>query len=83
MKEKNLNNELLYFDMPEYDNINEPEPAVTVTIKCKTVEDFQELKQLLKDKIYNGAKVFDGMQRETKKSTWYPLKEKASKYYYE
>jgi len=37
---------------------------------------------LIKQHLYNGQKVFDGMQRKDKKSTWYPLNVKASKYRY-
>ena len=70
-------------DMPEYNNIKQPDPFITATFKFKNQEDFEEFKALVKEKIYNGAKMFDGMQTKTKKQAWFPLKEKASRYQYE
>ena len=70
-------------DMTEYNNINQPGPAVIVEIKFKTVEDYNEFHKKIKKYLYDGEKVFDGMQSKTKKNTWYPLKEKPSNYIYE
>ena len=69
-------------DMPEYDNNNIGQPEVMVVIKFRNIEDFDEFHTLLKNHIFNGEKVFDGMQRQTRKTTWYPLNRKASKYVY-
>ena len=69
--------------MPEYNNVKQPDPEITVTIKFRNKEDYDEFHALIKKHLYDGKKVFDGMQRKDKKTTWYPLKEKASKYYYE
>jgi hypothetical protein len=72
-----------WLDMPEYNNVKEEDPAVEVKIRFKKVEDYIEFHELLKKHLYQGKKVFDGMQKKDKKYTWYPLKEKASKYTYE
>ena len=71
-----------YIGMPEYNNIKEPEPLITATFKFKNEKDFSNFKDLVQKYIYNGVKVFDGMQRKEKKSAWYPHKEKSSKYEY-
>lgn len=76
-------NEQLYFNMPEYNNLNLPPPLIEATFKFRSEEDFEEFNYLLKKYIYNGQKIFDGMQRKDKKSAWYPLLEKSSKYQYE
>jgi hypothetical protein len=59
--------------MPEYANVQRPDPVVTATFKFRSVEDFDEFLDLLKKHVYGGAKVFDGTQRVETKSTWYPL----------
>ena len=70
-------------DMPEYDNEWEEEPECIAVFKFKTREDYEAFKELVKKHLYNGERVFDGMQRKDRKTTWYPAKEKASKYRYE
>ena len=69
-------------DMPEYNNVPEIPPAIVATFKFRNQEDFLIFNNLLKKHLYNGEKVFDGMQRKEEKSTWFPLKEKANKYRY-
>lgn len=68
--------------MPEYNNKVAKEPMITATFKFRNQADFDEFNRLLRCYVYGGAKVFDGMQRKTVKSTWFPLKEKASGYRY-
>jgi len=68
--------------MPDYNNVKCPDPEITATFKFANKEDFEEFKSLIKKHLYNGAKVFDGMQRKEKKQAWYPLKEKAGNYEY-
>ena len=69
-----------YIDMPEYNNVKQEEPAIEVVFKFRNQEDFNEFHDLIKKHLYNGKRVFDGMQRKNKKNIWYPLNEKASKY---
>ena len=69
--------------MPEYNNEKQKEPEITATFKFANKKDYDEFHALVKKYVYGGTKVFDGMQRKNKKNAWYPLKEKASKYYYE
>ncbi len=68
--------------MPEYNNVIQEKPAVIATFKFRKQEDFEEFNLLIKKHLYNGEKVFDGMQRKEVKSTWYPLAQKASKFVY-
>ena len=69
--------------MPEYNNIQQPEPLITATFKFASEKDFLKFKSLIQEHLYDGAKVFDGMQRKEKKNAWFPHKEKASGYSYE
>jgi hypothetical protein len=69
-----------YVGMPEYNNVREPDPLIMATFKFRTQEDFEEFNKLVKEHLYDGERVFDGMQRKDVKSTWYPLRDKASKY---
>ncbi len=71
-----------WVDMPEYNNVVEEEPLITATFKFKTEEDYNKFKKLVQEFIYSGDKVFDGMQRYERKTTWYPHKEKSNKYSY-
>lgn len=68
--------------MPEYNNVESLPPFITATFKFRNQEDFEFFKEHLQKNLYNGEKVFDGMQRKDSKSTWFPLKEKANKYRY-
>lgn len=66
--------------MPSYNNEKVKEPFITATFKFRNQEDFDFFNNFLKENLYKEKKIFDGMQRKDKKSTWYPLNEKASKY---
>ena len=70
-------------EMPEYINTIQPEPVITATFKFRTKEDYDDFHSIVKKALYDGHKVFDGMQRKDKKNAWYPLPEKASRYLYE
>lgn len=66
--------------MPSYNNKKQKEPFITATFKFRNQEDFDFFNNFLKEHLYKENKIFDGMQRKYKKSTWFPLNEKASKY---
>ena len=66
--------------MPEYNNTEQPAPFIEATFKFRNQEDFDFFNKFLRDNLYQGEKVFDGMQRKHTKSTWFPLKEKAKGY---
>ena len=69
-----------YIGMPEYNYVVQEKPFITATFKFRNQEDFDNFNRLIKQHLYNGEKVFDGMQRKDIKSTWYPLNTKASKF---
>ena len=69
-------------DMPEYDNTWEEEPECIAVFKFKTREDYESFKEFVKKNLYNGERVFDGMQRKDRKTAWYPPKKKSSNYKY-
>jgi len=70
-------------NMPEYNNIKQPEPFIVVKFKFRNQEDYDYFHSVIKEHLYGGKKVFDGTQRKTEKQAWFPLKEKGSKYIYE
>lgn len=72
-----------YINMPEYNNTKRPEPEIEAKFKFRNKEDYDKFHQLVKKYIYDGVKVFDGMQKKHFKQAWFPLLEKASKYYYD
>jgi hypothetical protein len=65
-------------DMPEYSSEGDNEAFMTATFKFKTQEDFDTFHSLLKEHLYDGARVFDGRQEKRKKNSWFPLKERPS-----
>jgi len=69
-------------DMPEYNNRKQDDPLITATFKFTNEEDYLKFKDLVQEHIYQGEKVFDGMQKKEAKTSWYPHKEKASKFSY-
>ena len=71
-----------WVNMPEYNNVPQPEPFMTVTFKFRSLEDFKKFNTVIKKTLYNGEKVFDGRQRKTIKSAWYPSLEKAKNFIY-
>jgi hypothetical protein len=71
-----------WLDMPEYDNVEQKPPMITATFKFKSLEDYEKFVSLITKHVFDGAKPFDGMQRKNIKSTWYPHKDKPSKYLY-
>ena len=79
---KNQNKEWAkeWVSMPSYNNKKAKEPLITATFKFISQEDFDFFNTFLKEKLYKEKKIFDGMQTKYKKSTWFPLKEKANKY---
>jgi len=62
--------------LPEYENFVQPKAEITATFKFRSKEDFETFQQKVKQHIYNGQKVFDGLQKKKEKQAWYPLKEK-------
>ena len=64
--------------LPEYNNFPQPKPEITATFKFRNENDFQDFKEKVKEYIYEGQKVFDGLQRKQEKQAWYPLLEKNS-----
>ncbi len=67
-------------NMPEYNNVRQPDPLITATFKFRSQEDYDDFHSKVKKYLYNNERVFDGMQSKDKKQAWYPLKEKASNY---
>lgn len=71
-----------YFDMPEYNNVKQDDPLITALFKFKTQEDFDTFHAIVKEHLYDGKRVFDGMQKKEAKNAWYPLPERPSSYYF-
>jgi len=71
-----------WVDMPEYNNVKQPEPKITAIFKFRNDNDYEIFKEKIKKYLYNNQKVFDGEQKKDKKQAWFPLREKDRKYYY-
>lgn len=71
-----------WFNMPKYNNCKRPEPEITATFKFRNESDYLDFKDKIKKHLYDGKKVFDGMQKKDAKNAWFPLEEKASDYIY-
>ena len=71
-----------WVDMPEYDNVKNPEPEITATFKFRNENDYNEFKSLVQKHVYKGKRVFDGNQQINKKHAWFPRLEKPSNYIY-
>jgi len=71
-----------WVEMPEYNNVKQPEPKITATFKFRNDNDYEIFKEKVKKCLYNNQKVFDGEQKKDKKQAWFPLREKDRKYYY-
>ena len=72
-----------YVGMPEYNNNKIDVAKITATFKFRNEKDFKEFEEFIKYKLYEGEKVFDGMQKKDKKTAWFPPRPKSSKFYYE
>lgn len=68
--------------MPEYQNVKQEDPEITATFKFRNYKDFKRFETQVKNCLYDGERVFEGKQLKDKKSTWFPLNEKASIYRY-
>jgi hypothetical protein len=71
-----------WLEMPEYNNTRQPEPLITALFKFRTEEDFETFKNLVQEHIFDGVRVFDGIQKKQTKSSWYPHHPKPSSYEY-
>ena len=81
-KKKSFDVNELYTDMPEYENEEQEKPLITATFKFATKENYEDFKEKVCKFIFNGEKVFDGMQKLDAKQSWYPHKPKASRFIY-
>jgi len=71
-----------WIGMPEYNNSKQPEPLITATFNFRSEEDYNRFKDLVREHVYNGKRVFDGKQLKEKKSTWFPLESRPSEHVY-
>ena len=62
-----------YDGMPECINEKQPEPEVVARFKFRSQEDFEDFMSVVKDRLYNGGRVFDGNQKIGDYQAWYPL----------
>jgi len=69
-----------YDGMPEYNNETQPPPKIVARFKFRDKEAFDTFMDVVKQRLYDGERVFDGCQRKNDYQAWFPLEEKASKY---
>lgn len=68
--------------MPEYDNVEQTEPEVTVLFRFRSWEAFEEFKEKIREHLFEGERPFDGMQKKGEYNTWYPHTDRPRKYRY-
>ena len=68
--------------MPEYNNDGTQPPVFEANFKFRNKEDFDSFMEVVKEKLYNGKRVFDGNQLKDKKSAWFPLDDRPSENVY-
>lgn len=71
-----------WVDMPEYVNNKIIEPEVIATFKFRNQDDFNLFMDVVKTKLYDNKRVFDGKQKKNDYSAWYPLDDRPSDYVY-
>lgn len=79
---KNESWEYHWDDMPEYNNDEVIKPEKIATFKFRTESDYIEFMKIVKKELYNGNRVFDGMQKKDEKTAWFPLDNRPSEYVY-
>tara|TARA_R100001443_G_scaffold102651_1_gene110888 strand:- start:272 stop:1411 length:1140 start_codon:yes stop_codon:yes gene_type:complete len=63
-----------YVNMPTYANDkNKQKPEITATFKFRNKENYIKFMSIVKDKLYDNKRVFDGNQKINEYSAWYPL----------
>lgn len=73
-------NDYYYENMPEYNNKDIPDAQITATFKFRNNKDFENFMSVIEKYLYEGHRVFDGMQSKTKKNAWYPHQDHGSNY---
>lgn len=71
-----------YVGMPEYNNSKPIPPEITATFKFRNKEDFDLFMDVVKSKLFNDKRVFDGKQKKNEYSAWFPLDSRPSEHVY-
>jgi hypothetical protein len=71
-----------WIGMPEYNNSKPAPPEITATFKFRNKEDFDLFMEIVKSKLFNDKRVFDGKQKKNEYSAWFPLDPRPSENIY-
>lgn len=71
-----------WIDMPEYNNIKPIPPEITATFKFRNKHDFDLFMEIVKSKLFNDKRVFDGKQKKNEYNAWFPLDSRPSENIY-
>lgn len=71
-----------WIGMPEYNNSKPVPPEITATFKFRNKEDFDSFMEVVKSKLFNDKRVFDGKQKKNEYSAWFPLDSRPSENIY-
>lgn len=71
-----------WIGMPEYNNSKPLPPEITATFKFRNKEDFDLFMEVVKSKLFNDKRVFDGKQKKNEYSAWFPLDARPSENIY-
>lgn len=69
-------------EMPEYNNHKPLPPEITALFKFRNKEDFDLFMEVVKSKLYNDKRVFDGKQKKNEYNAWFPLDSRPSENIY-
>lgn len=71
-----------WIGMPEYNNTKTIAPEITATFKFRNKEDFDLFMLIVKSKLFNNKRVFDGKQKKNEYNAWFPLDSRPSENVY-
>lgn len=81
-EENNYNWKDEWVDMPEYNNKKTSPPEITATFKFRNKTDFDFFMEIVKSKLFDNKRVFDGKQKKNEYSAWFPLDSRPSENVY-
>jgi hypothetical protein len=71
-----------WIGMPEYNNVKPLPPEIIATFKFRNKNDFDFFMEIVKSKLFNDKRVFDGKQKKNEYNAWFPLDSRPSENIY-
>lgn len=71
-----------WIGMPEYNNQKPKDPEIIASFKFRNKQDYDKFMEVVKEKLYDNKRVFDGKQLKNNYSAWWPLDSRPSEHVY-